>query len=213
MTSCLFDPAVRKVLDEMHTQSDTIDPPLLARAKGKTGTERAELMKEAYIPVSRDAGHLLYSLVRCTSGIAVEFGTSFGISTLYMAAAVRDRAAGAVITTEIYESKAEKAREYLRAAGLLDLVDIRIGDALETLKQVEHDVSIVFLDGMKQLYTPVLKLLEPALRPGALAIADDTELFPDEIEPHLKYVRDPANGYVSVAIPIGDGMELSTRVG
>ena len=213
MTTSLYDPKVQHVLDEMHSMSESNDPPLLARAKGKVGSERAVLMEEAFIPVSRESGRFLYSLVRSNSGTVVEFGTSFGISTIYIAAAVRDRGEGKVITTELYESKASRARDYIGRTGLHEHVDLRVGDALETLKNVDEDLSIVFLDGMKQLYTPVLRLLEPSLRPGALVIGDDTELFPDELKPYLDYVRDPANGYVSVPVHIDDGMELSSRVG
>jgi predicted O-methyltransferase YrrM len=90
-------------------------------------------------------------------------------------------------------------------------VDLRLGDALETLRGIERGVALVFLDGAKDLYVPVLKLLEPALKPGALVIGDDIDLFPDALAGYLSYVRDPVNGYVSVKVPIGDAMELSTR--
>lgn len=204
---------MRDVLDAMHADADRNDPPLLERAEGKTGAERAALLTEAFIPVSPDAGRLLYTLVRgAATGTVVEFGTSFGISAIYLAAAVRDRGAGVVITTEINETKAERARKHIREAGLLDVVDLRVGDARESLQDLEPDVSVLFLDGMKDLYLPVLRQLEPALRPGALVVGDDVDLFPVPLEPYLSYVRDPANGYVSVTVPIGDGMELSSRV-
>jgi predicted O-methyltransferase YrrM len=144
-------------------------------------------------------------------GTALEFGTSFGISTIYMAAAIRDRGKGTVITTELLTKKADRARGYIDAAGLLDLVDLRVGDALETLKGLERDVSVAFLDGSKELYLPVLKLIEPALEPGAFVLADDLDLFPKPLASYLAYVRDPTNGYVSVKTPIGDAMELSSR--
>jgi predicted O-methyltransferase YrrM len=69
----------------------------------------------------------------------------------------------------------------------------------------------VFLDGWKDLYLPVLHLIEPALLPGALIAADDLDLFPEALAPYLAYVRQPANGYVSIDIPIGDAIELSAR--
>lgn len=214
MTCTLFDPTVRRVLDEMHAQADSNDPPLLARAEGKTGDERAALLTEAFIPVDPDAGRLLYALVRgAAPGTVVEFGMSYGISTIYMAAALRDRGDGIVVTTEILDSKADRARDYISEAGLLDWVDIRVGDAIETLAGMQPDVSVVFLDGMKSLYLPVLNLLEPAMRPGALVVGDDLALFPGPLKPYMDYVRDPANGYASVTIPIGDTMELSTRTG
>ena len=212
MSCTLLDSRVRRVLDEMHREADRNDPPLLARAAGKDAAERAELLAEAFIPVSPDAGRLLYTLTRgAAAGDVVEFGTSFGLSTIYLAAAVKDRGEGTVITTELYDTKAERARSYLRDAGVLDVVDLRVGDARETLDGLERDVSIAFLDGMKSLYLPVLQLLEPALAPGALVVGDDLDLFPEPLAPYLAYVRNPDNGYVSVMVPIGDAMELSTR--
>jgi predicted O-methyltransferase YrrM len=196
----------------MHADADRVDPPLLARAKGKSLAERAAVLREAFIPVSPDAGRFLYTLVRAAQpGTVVEFGTSFGISTIYMAAAIRDRGDGRIITTELLASKADRARQFIDEAGLSDLVDLRVGDALQTLRGLERDVGLLFLDGAKDLYVPVLKLLEPALRSGALVIGDDIDLFPDALAAYLRYVRDSANGYVSVKVPIGDAMELSTR--
>lgn len=212
MTSTLQDPRVRRVLDGMHAESERTDPPLLAKAKGKSQTERAELLGDAFIPVDAHAGRLLYTLARaCTAGTFVEFGTSFGISTIYLAAAVRDRGAGRVITTELHEGKAARAREYIRDAGLLDLVDLRVGDALQTLKDLSSDVSLLFLDGWKNLYLPCLQLVQPKLLPGALVVADDIDLFPEPLKPYLDYVRNAANGYESVKVPVGDAMELSAR--
>ncbi|MGD8324188.1 MAG: class I SAM-dependent methyltransferase [Gammaproteobacteria bacterium] len=212
MSCTLNQPTVRRLLEQMHSEADRVDPPLLERAKGKGGTERAALLSEAFIPVDRDAGRLLYALARnAPPGLCVEFGTSFGISTIYLAAAARDRGGGTVITTEIDESKANRAQGYLENAGLLEYVDLRVGDALETLSDIDPDVTFVFIDGMKELYLPVLRLLEPALRPGTLVVGDDIELFPKQVESYLAYVRDPGSSYVSVLVPIGDGMELSVR--
>jgi predicted O-methyltransferase YrrM len=212
MTSSLHDSRVRNVLEALHAESAVVDPPLLARAEGKGDAERATLLDQAFIGVSPEAGRFLYTLVRGSApGTAVEFGTSFGISTIYMAAAVRDRGTGRVITTELHAGKAAMARQHIDAAGLLEVVDLRVGDALESLKNIAPDVSSVFLDGWKDLYLQVLHLLEPALLPGALVVADDLDLFPEVLAPYLAYVRQPANGYVSVDIPIGDAMELSAR--
>lgn len=212
MISSLHDPVVRRVLNALHSQADTVDPPLLAHMGDKTDDERAQLLDNAFIPVSPDAGRFLYMLTRASkSGTVVEFGTSFGISTIYMAAAIRDRGEGKLITTELSAGKAQKARDNLREAGLLDLVNLREGDALETLRDVTLGVTFLFLDGWKKLYLPVLKRLEPALEPGALVVADDLDLFPEVHKPYLAYVRNPGNGYVSVEVPIGDRMELSVR--
>jgi predicted O-methyltransferase YrrM len=213
MPTSLDDPRVRRVLDDMHATADRNDPPMLARAKGTLGAERAALLGDAFIPVSADAGRLLYTLARgAASGAFVEFGTSFGISTIYLAAAARDRGGSRVITTEVHAGKAKRAREYITAAGLAEMVEFREGDALETLKDLKRDVSVAFLDGWKEIYLPLLRMIEPSLLPGAFVVGDDLDLFPDLLRDYLAYVRDPANGYVSVMLPIGDAMELSVRL-
>ena len=208
----LRHPTVSQVLDRLHAASDSVDPPLLAHMGDRTDDQAADLLNQAYIPVPPEVGRFLYTLARTgMPGTIVEFGTSFGISTIYLAAAVRDRGHGAVIATELHPAKARQAREHLREADLLPYVDLREGDALETLKSVAAGVSMLFLDGWKVLYLPVLKLLEPALLPGALVVADDLDLFPEAHKPYLGYIREPENGYISVEVPIGDRIELSVR--
>ena len=85
------------------------------------------------------------------------------------------------------------------------------GDALATLKDLDGPVDFVLLDGWKELYLPVLELLEPRLSPGTLVVADNTSMA--ELAPYLDYVREPANGYVSVSFPArdADSMEISCR--
>lgn len=91
-------------------------------------------LKDLWLPVSREAGHLLYMLARSTRARdIVEFGTSFGISTLHLAAALRDNGGGRLITTEFEPSKVARARRHLTEGGLIDLVEMREGDALQTL--------------------------------------------------------------------------------
>jgi predicted O-methyltransferase YrrM len=90
-------------------------------------------------------------------------------------------------------------------------VTILEGDALETLAGVPAPVGLVLLDGWKDLCLPVLRLLEPKLAPGALVAADDTN--GPAMADYLTYIRDPANGYVTVAFPVEDGMEISCWTG
>jgi predicted O-methyltransferase YrrM len=99
----------------------------------------------------------------------------------------------------------------LRRCGLDDLVDLRVGDALETLRDLPGPVDLLLLDGWSGLYLPVLEIVEPALRPGALVVADDTSLFPAALAPYLARVRDRGAGYRSVDVPLGDRLELSVR--
>jgi predicted O-methyltransferase YrrM len=172
----------------------------------------AEAYQDLYIPISRDAGRLLYVLVRAIQPrTVVEFGTSFGISTIYLAAAVTDNGTGHVYTSELSTKKVAAAQANLEEAGVAEPVTILEGDALHTLADVAGPVGLVLLDGWKDLCLPVLRLLEPKLAPGALVAADDITFA--SMAPYLDFIRDPASGYVSVAFPVEDGMEISSWTG
>ena len=174
--------------------------------------EQADAYQEIYIPVSPEAGRLLYSLIRAARpSTVVEFGTSFGISTIHLAAAVRDNCAGHVVSTELNAVKAARATANIAEAGLADWVTILEGDALATLATIDTPVEFVLLDGWKYLYLPVLHLLEPRLPPGALVIADDAISLAAEMADYLGYVRDPAHGYLSVPFPDPGDLEITCR--
>jgi predicted O-methyltransferase YrrM len=166
-------------------------------------------LKDLPLPISRETGVLLYMLAR--SGGArtiVEFGTSFGISTLHLAAALRDNGGGRLITSEFEPSKVARARDHLTAGGLIDLVEIREGDALQTLSvDLPETVDLLLLDGAKALYPEILSLVESHLRPGAFIVADNADHSPD----YLARVRSPAMGYLST--PFAEDVELSMRLG
>ncbi|MFM0645251.1 class I SAM-dependent methyltransferase [Paraburkholderia bryophila] len=162
-----------------------------------------------FLNVTPAYGQFLYQCARASKATRiVEFGTSMGVSTVYLAAALRDMGGGQLIGSELEPGKAARARANLEAAGLADLVDIRVGDARETLAEVPGEIDLVLLDGAFSLYLPILKLLEPRLRSGALILAENAF---DYGNAYLEYVRDPANGYLSQPIPIapGRGNELS----
>ncbi len=93
------------------------------------------------------------------------------------------------------------AKETFAETGLDDLITVLEGDALTTLADLDGPVDFVLLDGWKEMYLPVIKLLEPRLTPGALVVADNTSM--EDTVPYLDYVREPANGYVSVNFPAG----------
>jgi predicted O-methyltransferase YrrM len=166
-------------------------------------------LKDAPLAVSRETGTLLYMLARgCRARRIVEFGTSFGISTLHLAAALRDNGGGRLITSEFEPSKVARARENLTAGGLIDLVEIREGDALKTLAvDLPDEIDLLFLDGAKALYPEILGLVESRLRPGAYIVADNADYSPD----YLAQVRSPASGYMST--PFAEDVELSMRLG
>jgi len=165
-------------------------------------------LKDAPLPVSRETGTLLYMLARSSGArTIVEFGTSFGISTLHLAAGLRDNGGGRLITSEFEPSKAARARQNLIAGGLFDLVEIREGDALQTLRaDLPDTIDLVLLDGAKALYPDILDLLEDRLGPGAIIVADNADDSPD----YLARVRAPGSGYLST--PFAEDVALSVRI-
>jgi predicted O-methyltransferase YrrM len=218
MSTTLQDHRVATALDRMYGKSREQMSQLRnmggALSTAKTAQERADAMSAFYIPVTPEAGRLLYSLVRATRpSTIVEFGMSFGISALHLAAAVRDNGTGRVVTTELSADKIAAAKQTFVDTGLDDLITILDGDALSTLADLDGPVELVLLDGWKELYHPVIKLLEPRLTTGALVVADNTEMA--DAKPYLDYVRNAENGYVSVnfAARESDSMEISCRVG
>jgi predicted O-methyltransferase YrrM len=216
MTTLTTEP-LASLLDRLFEEAETASSPAIAAIPRdererlmRSKTEYLDLygrMKDLWLPVSRETGALLYMLARSRGATSiVEFGTSFGISTLHLAAALRDNGGGRLITSEFEPSKVARARQNLAEGGLIDLVEIREGDALETLRTgLPATIDLLLLDGAKSLYRDILDLVEDRLRPGALIVADNVDYCPD----YLAHIRSAASGYISV--PFADDIELSMR--
>jgi predicted O-methyltransferase YrrM len=213
---------IAPLLDRLFTEIEAHDPATAPQFAAVSAGERQRLMRsktdyrDLYtaladfgLPVSRETGRLLYMLARSTGARSiVEYGTSFGLSTLHFAAALRDNGGGRLIGSEFEPSKVARAQANLQAAGLADLVEIREGDALETLaRDLPETIDLLLLDGAKGLYADILALVEPRLRSGALIVADNADHCPD----YLARVRAMDSGYASVAFA-GD-VELTMRLG
>jgi predicted O-methyltransferase YrrM len=214
----LTDTKVASALDRMYSESQAqmatlreSGPPVdMAKASAQ---ERADALSDFYLPVTPEAGRLLYSLVRATRPqTIVEFGMSLGLSGIHLASAVKDNGSGRVVTTELSAAKVAAAKKNFADADLADVITVLEGDALETLKTIDGPVDFVLLDGWKEFYLPVIKLLEPQLPPGTLIVADNTSMA--DTQPYLDYVRDAGHGYVSVNFLArdSDSMEISCRV-
>ena len=222
MASTLQTAPVREVLSRLHAQADREDVEAKRRVRDRqselghrlTQAQRYELYGDAPLAIIREVGELYYLLVvshRPTT--IVEFGASHGISTIYLAAGIRDAggAGRALITTEVLAHKAELARRNLRECGLLDVVEMRVGDALETLADGPSAPDMVVLDGRNDLYLPVLDLLAPRLPAGALVVADLNTDDPDVLA-YQRRIRDPGSGFFSIELPLDAGIELSVRL-
>ena len=220
---------VADVLARLHREAEVADTPLRQTIMSKGGS-REEILSEFlqaesrdvaavyrdlagnFLSVSPEFGRFLYMCVRaCKPKCIVEFGSSMGVSTIYLAAALRDMGGGRVIGTDLEPSKVERASENVAAAGLAEFVEFRVGDARKTLEGgVGSNIDMVMLDGAFTLYLPVLKVLEPYLKPGALIVGENAF---EEAPGYIDYVRNPRNGYLSLPLPFetGRGNEFTIR--
>lgn len=220
---------IAEVLQRLHQEADAADALLMQgfESEGTTVEQAMSQVVEAetkdlaglyrgyagnFLSVSPEFGRFLYMSARaCKARRIVEFGSSMGISAIYLAAALRDMGGGVLIGTELEPSKAERAQANITAAGLADLVEFRIGDARETLKPgVGGDIDLVMLDGAFTLYHSVLMLLEPHLTSGAIVIGENAF---QPASGYIDYVRNPQNGYLSLPLSFdpGRGNEFTVR--
>lgn len=212
---------VAPLLDRLFKEADASSPEATPAFASLSEDERLRLMrsktgyrdlyaglKDFALPVSRETGQLLYMLARAIKAqTIVEFGTSFGLSTLYLASALRDNGGGRLITSEFEPSKVAKAKANIAAGELLDLVEFREGDALKTLAtRLPEKIDLLLLDGAKSLYHDILTLVQSRLCPGAVIVADNADYCPE----YLEHVRSAANGYVT--LPYGYDVELTIRL-
>lgn len=163
--------------------------------------------KDAYLSISKEQGVDLKQLIKDNNlKNIVEFGTSFGISTLFLAQGVLETE-GRIITTELIESKAQKAIENFKKAGVNNLIEVRIGDALETLKNHKEPIDLLLLDGWKDLYLPIFQMLEPNFHTHTFIYVDnadmgETQVFLKTIGQNSKYQLQPQFGGKVVLINI-----------
>lgn len=216
-----MDDQIRSTLEKLHSAAKgdrwKIAAGLPAVAFGllrgrDVATSIQPYLQRAFIPVSPESGQFLYVTALAANARAiVEFGTSYGISTLYLAAAAKETG-GYVIGSEIETEKLETARANMERAGVGDVVDIRGGDALESLRDVPHGIDFLLLDGWKDLYLPVLDLLGPKLAHGAIVVADNIFTFKAALRPYVERMQAPNSGFSSITLPIGEGMEYSVKM-
>ncbi|MBO0853220.1 MAG: class I SAM-dependent methyltransferase [Nocardia sp.] len=222
MTSTLHSDPVSTVLQRILTAERENDAAAFAALEAPAeiladpdAAARADKLEHIYMSVSEAGGELIYLLARASGArTVVEYGTSFGVSAIYLASAVRDNGGGTVITTELQPEKIAAATENFRAAGVGDLIELRAGDARETLTELPGPVDFVLLDGWPDLALDVLRVLEPALRPGTMILIDDVgvDFGRDVHGALLAYLADPANGYLSVELPVSDGIQAVVRL-
>ena len=230
----LSEPAA-SVVRRLHALSDsqfraTAVPYILGTFLGRLRGSRSDftqsvkgkaLLRDKLVAIDREKAELCYLLCR-SLGVRriVEAGTSFGVSTIYLASAVRDNCSaqggtgtGTVIGTEHEPSKIIAANKNFAAAGVADLIDLREGDLRETLKDVNGPIDFMLVDIWIPMARPALELVMPKFRPGAIVLCDNVVQFARDYADYLRLVRDPANGFRSITLPMKGGVEMSVWVG
>lgn len=203
MSSYLSSQPITKLLNDLYSDAKSVSEEMKRGNQSyhsSTSEERFEKSKNAYMAVGPECGKLLHNLIIANqSQNIIEFGTSFGISTLFMASALKELGSGKIITTEYFKEKADKAKHNLTSVNLESFVELRVGDARETLSSnLPEVIDLVFLDGAKPLYLEILKLLEPRLKKGSIVVSDNVNH--NGMEDHLHYIRSPENSYISTTI-------------
>ncbi|HEY2906256.1 MAG TPA: class I SAM-dependent methyltransferase [Vicinamibacterales bacterium] len=181
-------------------------------------------LQDKLVALDRSKAEFCYHVCRALGARrVVEAGTSFGVSTIFLAAAVRDNLAQEapaslevsghpiVIATENEPRKTRMARGHFAEAGLSSLIDLREGDLRETLQDVDGPVDFMLIDIWTPMAQPVLGLIGPRLREGAVVICDNTQQFREAYREYFEFIDDPRNGLRTMTLPFEGGLEFTVR--
>ena len=215
-TTPIRDARIEAVLSRLHAAADKQEAEAEAAVLGPDHSPHdwgPTFLKDKMIPVHREQGAFLYLLARSIRAkTVVEFGTSHGLSTIYMASAVRDNGTqGQIIGTEFVPEKIAQARRNLEEAGLAHFARIQEGDARQTLRDLPNGVDMCLMDGFPPYSLEVFRLIEPRLRKGAVVVVDGTDMLREAQADFLAYLGDPANGFRYTELRIGDGTGLAFK--
>ena len=225
MGSPLNDPTLEALVERLHAQSDLQSEEThayFARRDQEHPIDQAgyyddamyRFLSDKMVALDREKAGFCYLLCRSQRATrVVEAGTSFGVSTLYLAAAVRDNQVedGVVIGTEYEPAKAEIARAHFKEAGLSGFIELREGDLRQTLQDVGGPVDFMLVD-IWEVALPALELVSPSLRPGAIVVCDNTAVDSAEYRDYFEFVNDPMNRFRTMTVPFRGGFELTVRV-
>jgi predicted O-methyltransferase YrrM len=214
------DPELKAMLAGLHARSDAQSAAMRSFDVTRTNqapsaSEARAFLRDKLVALDSDKAEFCYQLCRANNARRiVEIGTSYGVSTLYLAAAIRDNVRagggnGTVIGTEYEPNKAAAARAHFEQAGLSRFVDLREGDLRQTLKEIEGPVDFILMDIWITMARPALELVTPHLRPGAIVIADNTRQYRSEYGEYFAFLE--AQGFRTMTLPFEGGLEMSVR--
>jgi len=226
----VLDSKIEVLLERLYGLNESQDPSLAeyfsAKAQDpsfdwRSFDEQTNLfLRDKLVALDREKSEFCYQVCRALRARrVVEAGTSFGVSTIFLASALRDnnrdnaRGDGApvVIATEFERDKVRAARANFEEAGLSALIDLREGDLRETLRNVEPPIDFMLIDIWTTLARPALELIAPKLRKGAVVIADNTTQFRDAYREYFEFVDEKSNGLQTMTLPFSGGLEFTVK--
>jgi len=218
--SVIGDPRLEGLLAGLHARSDAQAAAMRSFDASRTSqapspAEARAFLRDKLVALDSDKAEFCYQLCRANNARRiVEIGTSYGVSTLYLAAAVRDNVRagggdGVVIGTEYEPGKAAAARANFEQAGLSRFIDLREGDLRQTLRYIDGPVDFVLMDIWITMARPALELVTPHLRPGAIVIADNTRQYRGEYSEYFAFLEE--KGFRTMTLPFDGGLEMSVR--
>ncbi|OCF44240.1 hypothetical protein I317_01858 [Kwoniella heveanensis CBS 569] len=227
----LAPPHIHALLERLHAKSEAQEREITSADYAQDKGDFDALMRDKFIALDRDKCWFVYSTILSMGAKnVVEAGTSYGVSTIYLALAVSQvlemqnksksgsdsrSATGKVIATENEPSKAAQAREYWNEAGdqVASLIELREGDLRETLKRDLPTVDLLLLDIWSPLALPTLQVVQPSLRPGSVVITDNITGSAARYADLIRYLNDEKNGFRNINVPYNKGLSVSVYVG
>jgi len=216
---------IDELLDRLYTQSASQTPELMsyfsARATepsfdwNRFDARTDQFLSDKLVALDREKAEFCYQICRALGArCVVEAGTSFGVSTLFLASAVRDNVRrhggdGIVVGTEYEPQKVKAARAMFAEVGLSEFIDLREGDLRETLADLPAPVDFMLVDIWTPMARPALELIAPRLRTGAVVICDNTDQFREAYREYFEFVEDPANHFRTLTLPFEGGLEFT----
>jgi len=174
--------------------------------------------------VGPQVGRLLQVLALSIGARRVlELGSGYGYSALFFARALGK--GGKVVMTEYDEGNARRARNFLGRAGVIDRVDLHVGDGLQHADELDRAgerFDIVFNDSEKDEYPKALDVARKLLRPGGLFICDNMLWYGRVVDPdpddadtagimELTKQLMAAEEFTTTLLPVRDGVTVSVR--
>ena len=226
-----LDARVESLLDRLYEQHSSQGTAMEAYFSERAAEELPDrrpfddrthaFLRDKLVALDRPKAEFCYMMCRALRAHrVVEAGTSYGVSTLFIASAVRDNVASreansgtpVVIATEYEADKAKVARRHFAEAGLAHIIDLREGDLRQTLVDLAAPIDFALIDIWTSMARPAMELVAPHLRTGGVVICDNTQQFRDAYDDYFAFVRDPRNGLRTMTLPFEGGLEFTVKV-